>query len=69
MTDLKLNNGDIFNVQLRPDSLSSDVPLFNDEITDINDRTRFIFDQMFNQFAVSDPEVAEKMIIGRAECI
>ena len=56
MAELKIKNGDIFNVQLRPDNLSSNVPLFNDEITDINDRTRFIFEQMFNRFAVHDPD-------------
>jgi len=62
MDELKLKSGDIFNVQMRPDSVSSTVPLFNDEITDINDRTKFIFDQMFNTFAVAE---ADQMVIGR----
>ena len=52
MVELKIKNGDIFNVQLRPDNLSSNVPLFNDEIMDINDRiglysSRFIIDSLF----------------------
>jgi hypothetical protein len=55
------------NITEKSTKLQSQVPLFNDDMTDINERATFIFDQMFQQFSVSDPGLGELKVMGRQE--
>jgi hypothetical protein len=67
LKEISLKDGNTINIKEKSEKLQSKVPLFNDEMTDINDRAKFIFNKMWDNFCVDDPDCPGRKIMGRDE--
>jgi hypothetical protein len=67
LKDIALKEIETINIKEKSEQLQSKVPLFNDDMTDINERAIFIFDQMFQSFCIDDPDMPGRKIMGRDE--
>lgn len=43
------------------------MPLLNDDLTDLNGRALYLFEEIFNRIAIEDPAIPGRKIFGRAE--
>ena len=46
---------------------ASKFPLLNDDLTDLNERSKYVFSQMFSDYSVVDPEHPDRKIMGSEE--
>jgi hypothetical protein len=60
---MKLRANETITVTPTHVSAASKVPLMNDDGTDINERAKFIFDQMFHTYAIDDPDDPSRKVM------
>ena len=56
VSSLKLNFNETVNVSSKSNTTLSKFPLLNDDQTDVNDRLKFVFNELFDRYCIDDPD-------------
>ena len=56
VSTLKFNLNETVNVSQKHNLNISKFPLLNDDQTDLNDRLKFVFNELFDRYCIEDPE-------------
>ena len=62
-SQLRLNVNETINVSIKTSTTISKFPLLNEDHSDINDRLKFVFNELFDRYAIDDPEVKEGKVM------
>ena len=56
VSSLKLNFNETVNVSAKSNTALSKFPLLNEDQTDLNDRLKFVFNELFDRYCIDDPD-------------